>query len=292
MKRIGVIGIEGRWSSEKMVDTIEQKTGFRSLLNMDQIVCDLARARVSHKGVDLRTLDAVIIKKISKSYAPDVNDRLELLAYLKSLGVPIFSDPEKILRMINRLSCTTMLRSGQIPIPQTAITENIHEALEIIHEYQQAVLKPIYTSKGKGMRVVQAKDGLKEMVEMFQRDGNPILYIQKLVPIQERDLGIVFVGGSYIGTYARVKQLDSWSTSSTYGGHYEAYEPSQEIIDLAAKAQALFGLDFTCVDLVETDEGPKVFEVSAFGGFRGLQESQHIDLSVIYLNHVLKKLSN
>ena len=60
------------------------------------------------------------------------------------------------------------------------------------------------------------------------------------------------------------------------------------MIALAQKAQALFGLDFTCVDVALTKAGPMVFEVSAFGGFRGIHTARGIDVADLYVAHVLK----
>ena len=44
------------------------------------------------------------------------------------------------------------------------------------------------------------------------------------------------------------------------------------------------------MDVVETADGPVVFEVSAFGGFRGLKESQGIDVAGKYVQWVLRQL--
>jgi ribosomal protein S6--L-glutamate ligase len=69
-----------------------------------------------------------------------------------------------------------------------------------------------------------------------------------------------------------------------------AYEASPELVDLGRRAQAPFGLDFTTVDVALTDDGPIVFEVSAFGGFRGAKEGIGIDAAALYTDHVLGKL--
>jgi ribosomal protein S6--L-glutamate ligase len=62
------------------------------------------------------------------------------------------------------------------------------------------------------------------------------------------------------------------------------------LIALAHRAQALFDLDFTTVDMVETDDGPMVFEVSAFGGFRGIHDSSGIDAASVLADHVIAKV--
>jgi tetrahydromethanopterin:alpha-L-glutamate ligase len=50
-------------------------------------------------------------------------------------------------------------------------------------------------------------------------------------------------------------------------------------------------MDFTTVDVAETDTGPIVFEVSAFGGFRGALEGIGIDAAGLYTEHVLRQLT-
>ncbi|MDT8282433.1 MAG: ATP-grasp family protein, partial [Gammaproteobacteria bacterium] len=90
--------------------------------------------------------------------------------------------------------------------------------------------------------------------------------------------------------YARQGNGDSWNTTINSGGHYVACQPSAEILQLAEKAQAPFALDFTCVDVVETAMGPMVFEVSAFGGYRGLLDSHGIDAAKLYTDYVVDNL--
>jgi ribosomal protein S6--L-glutamate ligase len=124
----------------------------------------------------------------------------------------------------------------------------------------------------------------------FQDAGNPVLYIQKLLRHPGRDLGLAFLGGEYLVTYARVGSRDSWNTTTRTGGRYAPHEPTPEVIDLARRAQEPFGLDFTCVDVMETDGGPVVLEVSPFGGFRGIQEAWGIDAAERYVDHALRRL--
>jgi ribosomal protein S6--L-glutamate ligase len=139
------------------------------------------------------------------------------------------------------------------------------------------------------MVVIGQGQDVSKAIEAYQRE-NPIMYIQKKIDLQEKDLGIAFLGGEYLTTYARCKQNDSWNTSTASGAKYAAFDPPQEIIDLAEKAQSLFDLYFTCVDVALTSQGPYVFEVSAFGGFRGIQETRHIDPARRCVEYVLEKM--
>ena len=297
--RIAVIGIDDGWSTQRLLDAVEARTGYRRLIEMQDVVLDLGAqpahesARLLHHELDLAELDAVIVKKIASEYNPDALDRIEVLRMLQGAGVRVFSQPDTMFSLINRLSCTVKLRLGGIPMPPTIVTESVDEALAAVRRFGAAVAKPLYTSKARGMMVFDARTlsepELREGMQAFAR-LNPVMYLQQLITHPGRDLGVAFLGGEYLATYARVSR-GSWTTSTSSGGKYEAHQPSDEIIELARRAQALFDLDFTCVDVVETPDGPKVFEVSAFGGFRGLLEACNIDAAAAYVEHVLARLS-
>lgn len=298
--KIGVVGIEGGWSTNQLLDALEAQTGYRRLIEMQDVALDIGSGagpgRVDHHGFDLCELDGVIVKKIAREYSPDALDRVEILRMLEGAGVRVFSRPQAMMSLLDRLSCTVKLRLGQIPMPATTITENVDEAVAAITRYGAAVAKPLFTSKARGMLVLRAATNtdaeaeLRAQVESF-KIANPVMYLQQLIDMPGRDLGVVFLGGEYLATYARVSG-GSWSTSTSKGGKYQPHQPSAEVIALAQRAQALFELDFTCVDVVETSDGPKVFEVSAFGGFRGLLHASEIDAAARYVEYALRCLDN
>ncbi|WP_035244004.1 GAK system ATP-grasp enzyme [Desulfonatronovibrio hydrogenovorans] len=287
--KIAVIGNPGSWSTEKLANAIARKTGFRCVVEMSEVTMDLNQRSLFHNDLDLASLDGLVIKKIGPVYSPDMFNRLEILRFFCKLGIPVYSRPQKIMAAINRLSCTVTLQKGDIPMPPTVITENIDQAVNTVKKFGKAVFKPLYSSKARGMMVVEDYQQCTSMIENFQTSGNTTMYIQKMVNIPGQDLGVAFLGGRYVGTYAR-KQGTSWNTCTSSGGRYEPFDPGPEIIDLARKAQDLFGLDFTCVDVVETEDGPMVFEVSAFGGFRGLSEACGIDAAELYADHVVSDI--
>ncbi|MFZ5426612.1 MAG: GAK system ATP-grasp enzyme [Thermodesulfobacteriota bacterium] len=291
MKKIGVVGIPDGWSSEVLADACRKATGFRMLIDMEKAVLDLERGTVLHEGRDLMELDALIVKKIAPQYSPGVLDRLEMLRFLELKGLPVFSRPSSILRLIDRLSCTVALRAAGLPMPPTVATEDVDEALDAVERFGKAVFKPLYSTKARGMEVIGAGPDARSRVEAFQAAGNRMMYLQKMLPPLEKDLGVTFLGGEYLATYARKSGGSSWNTTTSDGGRYVPFEPSSEIVSLAWKAQELFDMAFTCVDIAETADGPIVFEVSAFGGFRGLLDACGVDAAEAYVRHVLERAS-
>lgn len=288
--KIGVVGIPGKWSTEALADVIEAKTGYRLVIDMAAVTLDLETGSVMYQGQDLCALDGLIIKKISEVYSPHALDRLELLRFAESRGVKIFSRPEAVLRLIDRLACTVSLRAAGAPMPATIVTEDLKAAEAAVERYGAAVFKPLYSTKARGMCIIEAGANARTEIAAFAED-HPVMYIQQKLNLSGQDLGMVFLGGDYLCTYARVSQSDSWNTTIHSGGKYAPFEPDAGLIELARQAQAPFGLDFTTVDVALTDEGPIVFEVSAFGGYRGAKEGCGVDAAAALADHVIAKVT-
>lgn len=287
-KKIGVLGVPGAWSTEALADALAVHTDERIIVDGAQLTADLSTMKVWAGDTDLTELDGLVIKKLDTSYGPHMFDRLETLRLVEAAGVQVFSGVSRIMRLIDRYSCTVLLAAGGIPMPRTVVTEDVDEALAAVRRFESAIVKPLYSTKARGMRILggESDEDLRSALLDFLGEGHRTFYLQQRVPMPGRDLGVSFVGDEYVGTYARVKGPGAWSTSTREGGHYERHEPSAEVMEVARKAKALTGLDFTCVDVAETPDGPTVFEVSAFGGFRGLKEACGLDAAALYAQHI------
>lgn len=290
--KIGVVGLPGKWSSEVLADAVEARTGFRQIIDMQEVSFNLHRRGLIYRGQDLCELDALIIKKITRHYSPATLDQLEMLRIAEGRGVRVFSGAERILRLIDRLSCTVSLVNAGIPMPETLITADETKACEAVRAFGEAELKPLYSTRARDMRLINSDDGRKSIARRIREfhAENPMMYIQKKRKLSGRDFGMVFLGEDYLGSYTRVSANDSWNTTILNGGKYAGFEASAELIELGYRVQALFGLDFTTVDAALTEDGPIVFEVSAFGGFRGAYDGIGVDAPGVYADYVIAKL--
>ncbi|MBY6004951.1 GAK system ATP-grasp enzyme [Salipiger bermudensis] len=288
--KIGVIGTPGKWSTEALADALEARTGYRQVIDMARVTLDLEAGTLLCDGIDLCALDGLVVKKVAESYSPDALDRLEMLRVAEAKGVRVFSPATAILRLMDRLACTVTLSAAGAPMPPTTITEDEDTARAALERYGAAVFKPLFSTKARGMMLLEAGAPDAEAQIAAFKAANPVMYIQKKADLSGHDLGMVFLGGEYVCTYARVSQTDSWNTTIHSGGKYAPYEPDADLIELGRRAQAPFGLTFTTVDIALTPEGPIVFEVSAFGGYRGALEGCGIDAAALVADHVLGEL--
>ncbi len=277
--RVGVIGQSGAWSTGRLAEALARAGADPVLLDLAACGLRLPDARLFHRGVPVDRLAGAVVKKIGDTADGwVVQERLNLLHHLAAGGVPVESAPERLGVAVNRYRMTVELVRAGVPVPETVVTEDVAEARSAVERFGAAVLKPLFTSKGRGMQRLDASLDLGALLARWRAEDTGPFYLQRFVKHPGRDLGVAVLEGEFLGAYWRVARDDQWMTTILSGGRYEKADPPGEAVAIALRAARHFGLLFTGVDLMESpDGGFVVLEVSAFGGFRGLLEACGVD---------------
>lgn len=289
MIQVWVAGIPGAKSSLQMEEALASVGIASRVFSLSECLLDLNKGTVLLNGEDLSHLDGIAVRKLGDPIDPLCHHRIKLLHQLAFRGVRIFSPPEAIELANNRYTNTLKLRQAGIPIPDTEITESLEEVFDAVVRWKRAVLKPIFTSKGRGMLLLDSNLPFRLTLKHWPDAGQYPYYVQKFISARE-DMGIAFLGGKYIGAFKRIAGKESWQTTIRTGGHYEPATPSPEVIHIAEKAANAFRLDYTVVDVVFDGERHLVYEVSAFGGFSGLKAC-NIDAADLLAQYIKQELT-
>lgn len=289
-KQIAIIGKPGAWSTEHLSKKLRAQNFEVQIFNAKEIHFNSKLNKTAVSGICLDKFDAVVIKKLG-DYQPEIIDRLNLLLLAENNGLKFYSAPSKLLKMISRISCSTALLNEGIPMPNTFIGESVDEALNWIKDKHKVVFKPNFSTKAKGMEVIDSDSVREKDLNNLKADFG-FLYLQEKLNIGDRDYGLAFIGDRYIGAYARVASKESWNTTTKDGGHYASCDLSEDIIAVAKKAKNTFNLDFCSVDVAIVNNKPVVFEVSAFGGFNGLFKGANIDAAELLAQKISSDLND
>jgi ribosomal protein S6--L-glutamate ligase len=276
---VAVIGQPGSWSTDCLAAALGRAGADVLVVDLGACSLRLPDTRLFHRGRPLPALDGAVVKKIGDTATGTVvAQRLNLLHHLHGSGVPVLSPPSRLEVAVNRYRMTVELVRSGVPVPETLVTEDPAEAEAAVERFGAAVVKPLYTSKGRGMQRVDPSLDLRAFFTRWRHESDGPIYLQRFVKHPGRDLGVAVLEGACLGAYWRVARDDQWMTTILSGGRYEPAEPPPTAVDIALRAAEHFGLLFTGVDLMETSEGGwAVLEVSAFGGFRGLLEARGVD---------------
>lgn len=292
--KIAIAGVIGKWSTEHLGAVLRARGAETALFQVQDCLLDLDRGAVLCEGRPLEGFDAVVVKKMGELTHQNFTCRLGVLRQLEKSGARVFSPPDQIAVVADRLEVTRTLRWAGLPMSPTVVTESMDEALGALERFGRAVLKPIFTTKGRGMKRLEAtqRDEAAAELELFRDRGLGPFYLQQFVDARDgRDIGISVLDGRIIGTYYRIAGEGNWMTTIHSGGRYEACELTPELEEIALRAANAFRLDFTGVDVVQAPDGSlMLYEVSAFGGFKGCKVALDLDAADLYAEYIVRTL--
>ncbi|KUK43234.1 MAG: RimK family alpha-L-glutamate ligase [Methanothrix sp.] len=279
------------WTARAIRDGLT-KLGAKSVyLNFSQLAVRIGPdLQLRGDGFDLQKLDGLVVRDLGRSGAHDVAFRFEVLSSLQELGLLIINPPQAISRAANKFAASIALHQAKIPHPKTLVTTSLSAASEFVAGYGRTVSKPLFGYKGRGLALL-TRENLGPLQETLARSG--VVYLQEFLEStasKPRDIRVFVVGEKVAGAIYRVAPPGSWISNLSQGGAPERCSLTDEIEDLALRANEAMGTVYSGVDLIETAEGLKVLEVNGTPSGRGVYQAWGIDAGEMIAEEILEGL--
>lgn len=234
-----------------------------------------------------RLPDAVLVRTMSGGPFEAVTLRLGILHALRECGVPVWNDARAIERCVDKSATSFLLARAGIPTPATWAMESREAACAVIRREATRgplVLKPLFGSQGRGLRLIRAEDDLPGP------DKIPgVYYLQRFTGVERdgfRDFRLLVSRGRVVA--AMVRHAATWITNVKQGGKPVAAVADAQMKDLAVRAAAAVGADFAGVDIVYGSDGaPSVLEVNSMPAWSGLQKVTPANIASIIAGDLL-----
>ncbi|HEY0561775.1 MAG TPA: alpha-L-glutamate ligase, partial [Methylophilus sp.] len=111
------------------------------------------------------------IRGIAAGSLQQVITRLNVLHILRIQGVHVYNDAKAIERTVDKGMTSFLLKQHGIATPATWVCESRHQAHAIIQHHtahnQTLVIKPLFGSQGKGVRLLNAETTFPLPGDMF-----------------------------------------------------------------------------------------------------------------------------
>lgn len=245
-------------------------------------------------------LDAVVVRDVGAGAMDGVSFRFDILRQFKMQGTLVLNSPEAIRNAANKYHTNYLLKNLNLPVPKTYVVQNIDLAYEIINKLQDAIIKPVFGYKGKGIiriknnKLLETSGALSEVNwiikinEMLQNAG--MLYIQEFIPNQGRDIRVYVLNGNVIGAIYRTAQKGYWINNLSQGAESDTCNLTPIQKKMCIKATEAVGTIFAGVDLIEGQKGFFILEVNGTPSGAGIYKSCGINVAEHILDYVLSKL--
>lgn len=216
--------------------------------------------------------DGVLLRTLSGGTFEATTLRLSVLHALVEAGVVVWNGPKAIERCVDKGMTSLLLARAGLPTPETSVVPTREAAAAVVARHaaegRPTVLKPLFGSQGKGLRLIDRPEDLPEPEEVAR-----VYYLQRYLCRADglwRDYRVFVVGGRPVAGITR--EGDGWITNLHQGGRAKPWAVPEDAAALAVAAAEAVGVSYTGVDLIEgADGGFQVLEVNSMPSWSGLQ---------------------
>jgi tetrahydromethanopterin:alpha-L-glutamate ligase len=271
---VGLVVDNMDWHAQQVAAALARR-GFRSApirLHLCGFSTQSA-SRLRIDGFDERLPDAVIVRTMSGGTLEAVTLRLGILHALREHGVMVWNDARAIERCVDKSMTSFLLAHAGVATPPTWAIESYDRARTIALEETKdgiLVLKPLFGSQGRGLRLIRKADDLPRPAEV----AGGVYYLQRFVAVERdgfHDFRLLVVRGRVVAAMQR--HSSHWITNVKRGGRPVAAFVSDEMKALAIRAANAVGADFAGVDMLYgADHQPTVLEINSMPAWSGLQK--------------------
>ncbi|MEM2103575.1 MAG: RimK family alpha-L-glutamate ligase [Candidatus Bathyarchaeia archaeon] len=244
---------------------------------------------VNVRSVDvLKDLNALIIRPIGRGSLEEIVFRMDMLYRLERLGFYVVNPPEAIEHCVDKYDILAILEDNGIPVPKTAVAENVDEAIKAFHELGgDVVVKPLFGSRGIGSTHIIDSEVAYTVFKAITF-YHSVIYIQEFVPHGFSDIRAFVIGDRVAASMRRVAL--GWKTNYSQGARPQLIKLENSLEDLAVKSAKLIRCKIAGVDILEGPKGPLVVEVNSQPGWKGLQSVTKINIADEIVDFIVSEL--
>src|SRR5215475_47957 len=116
---------------------------------------------------DLGLPDAVLVRDMAGGTFEAVTLRLGILHALQEIGIPVWNAARSIERCVDKSATSFLLARAGLPTPMTWTAESRQAAADVVRrEAGPFVLKPLFGSQGRGLRLIRSEQELPTNAEV------------------------------------------------------------------------------------------------------------------------------
>jgi RimK family alpha-L-glutamate ligase len=288
------IGIATRnmeaWSSSQLRESLSKHNISYECFSFPKLIAHLGQKpsfKVRNLNL-LKDLDALVIRPIGRGSLEELVFRMDMLYKLERQGFLVINPAEAIEHCVDKYDILAILEDNGIPVPRTAATENVSEALQAFAELGgDVVVKPLFGSRGVGATRVVDRE-IAETVFKAITFQHGVIYIQEFVPHGYSDIRGFVVDNHVVAAMRRVSE--SWKTNYSQGARPAPLELSKTFQELAVKSAQSVGCKIAGVDILEGPKGPVIVDVNSQPGWKGLQMVTKVNIAEEIVRFILSEL--
>jgi gamma-F420-2:alpha-L-glutamate ligase len=215
---------------------------------------------------------------------------LALLRHFQRRGVRLVNGPATIETVSDKLHTLQTLNRAGLPIPRTMLgTFPIDIDLVERELGFPVIVKTLKGTRGAGVLKCEDRSQFEDLAGLLESaEAKADFILQHYVRASHgRDVRVLVVGGRVVAAMERRSLTGGFKSNVSLGGVGVAYNPPQEMAELAVQAADVLELDITGIDILFDEEGYRICEANSAPGFQGLERATGMDVPTAILEWVV-----
>jgi RimK family alpha-L-glutamate ligase len=277
------------YSSSKLYDALRKRAISPICFSFPQLIAHVGyKPDSAVRNLDVGSLISLIIRPIGRGSLEELVFRMDVLYRLQRSGMYVINPPEAIEHCVDKYDILTIMEEKGIPVPKTAVTENVGEALKAFKELGgDVVVKPLFGSRGIGATRIKDPEVASTVFRSIAF-YHGVIYLQEFVSHGSSDIRAFVVGNRVVAAMRRV--ADNWKTNYSQGAKPHGIQFEKPMEDLAVKSAKSIDCKIAGVDILESPSGLVVVEVNSQPGWHGLQSVTRLNIADEIVGFVLSEL--
>jgi ribosomal protein S6--L-glutamate ligase len=289
--RIGILSLEpSNYSNLRIIEEAEKNEHYCEILNTKRCYLNIEseNPEVHYDGKVLPHYD-VIIPRIGPSIT---KYGMAVVRQFEAMGTFCLNSSASIGTSRDKLAAHQALAINRIPMPDTAFANSPRDTNNIIDLTNGAplVVKLLESSQGKGVILAETKKAASSVISAFQKLNAPFIVQDFVKDSNGSDIRLFVVGGKVVASMMRSASDDDFRSNLHAGGKASKVKITQEERKIAKEASKAMGLNIAGVDLLRSNEGPKVLEVNSSPGLQGIESINNINVASLIIDYIEKRL--
>jgi len=204
---------------------------------------------------------------------------LSLTRILEEEGLYVVNPFKGFMNTLDKMITYRNLCLRNLPIPDSLLTPSRERIREMSPPF---FLKPIYGSRGRGVRLVE------NMNTMPSLEAHGAWVAQAPARDMDWDLRVLILDGRVLAAMKRVSNKPV--TNISQGGVGEAFEKDGEVAELAVKASEALNCVFAGVDMSFKRGEAFILDVNPQPDFMGVEEATGVNVAREIIRHMFSRV--
>ena len=277
------------YSNKRIIEAGEERGHEMRFVNVRQCSMNISskKPEIHYRGGEkLENYDAIIprIKPAMTFYG------CAIIRQFQSIGTFCLNDAISIATSRDKLRSLQVLSKAGIAMPTTGFANSPVDTANIIKMVGGAplVIKLLEGTQGKGVVLAETNKAAESVINAFKSLKANILVQEFIREANGKDIRCFVINSRVVGAIERQAAKGEFRANLHLGGKASIAKITSEEKKLAVSATKAMGLKVAGVDIIRTDDGPKILEVNSSPGLQGIEEITERDIATIMIDAIEK----